>query len=110
MPENKLQKELREENPLLKLKNSLQRKYPMMTKEELKKRCLQYMQAQLEQTFDQDNISLCSSKTSTKSMEELEKDLNKDSDEKIPLDAQDPNIEENIDDYISQLMEKTKKQ
>ena len=41
----------------------------MMTEEELKKRCLQYMQAQLEQTFDQDNIPLCSSKTSTKSIE-----------------------------------------
>jgi len=81
----------------------------MMTEEELKKRCCQYMQAQLEQTFDQDNISLCSSKTSTKTIEETEKSLNQDSDEKIPHDAQDLKLEENIDDYIRQLMEDTVK-
>ena len=68
------------------------------------------MQAQLEQTFDQDIISLYSSKIFTKSIEELEKDLNKDSDEEISPDAQDPNINENIDDNIRQLMEKNKKQ
>ena len=107
--ENKIQKELQAKNPLLKLKNSMQRKYPMMTEEELKKRYLQYMQIQLEQTFDSDNISLCSSKTSSKTMEELEKELNQDSDEEIPPDAQDPNPEENIDEYILQLRKTTKK-
>ena len=39
--ENKIQRE--QENPLLKLKISLQKKYPMMTEEELKKMCCQYM-------------------------------------------------------------------
>ena len=33
LQEQQLQKELREENPLLKLKNSLRRKYPLMTEE-----------------------------------------------------------------------------
>jgi len=47
-----------------------------------------------EQTFEEDNISLCSLKTSTKIMEELEKNLNQDSDKKISLDAQDSNLEE----------------
>ena len=42
-------------------------------------------------------------------MEELEKELNQDSDEEIPPDAQDPNPEVNIDDYILQLMNTTKK-
>ena len=31
-------------------------------------------------------------------MDELKKSFNKDSDEEIPPDAQDPNLEENIDD------------
>jgi len=80
-----------------------------MTEEELKKKCLQYMQAQLEQTFKQDNISLCSSKTSTKTMKDIEKSLNQDSDEEVPQDAQDPNLEENIDVCIRQLMEDNRK-
>ena len=42
-------------------------------------------------------------------MEELQKELNQDFDEEIPPDAQDPNPEENIDDYILQLMKTTKK-
>ena len=109
MLENKIQREHREENLLLKLKASLQREYPMIIEEELKKRYLQYLQAQLEQTFDQDNVSLCSSNMSTKTMEKLKKDLNQDSDEEIPPDAQDPNLDKNIDNYICQLMEKIKK-
>jgi len=42
-------------------------------------------------------------------MEELEKSLNQDSDEEISPDAQGSNLEENIDNYIRQLMENTKK-
>jgi len=80
-----------------------------MTKEELKKRCFQYMEGKLEQTFEQDNVSLCSSKTSSKIIEKLEKNFNQDSDEEIPPDAQHLNLEENIEDYIRQLIKDRKK-
>ena len=86
-----MHRELREENLFLKLKNSLQRKYPIMTKEQLKNKCLQYMQAQLKQTFEMETASISSSKISKKTMEELKKSLNQDFDTEIPEKTQDPN-------------------
>ena len=37
------------------------------------------------------------------------KNLNQDSNEEIPPATQNPNLEENIDDYIRQIMEDTQK-
>ena len=84
--EQQLQRELREENSLFKLKNFLRRKYPLMTEEKLKKRFFQHMQAQLEQIFEIDTAFISSSKMSNKTMEELEKDFNQDSDEEPILE------------------------
>ena len=75
-----------------------------MTEEELKKKCFQHTQAQLEQTFKMDTTSISSSKMSNKMMEELEKGLNQDSDEEPILEeAQNPNEDitlEAIEDYV----------
>ena len=64
--EFQLNKGLQEKNSLQNLKNSLRRKYPQMTEEELRKTCLQYMKVQLRQTSDMDTTSI-SSKSSSKS-------------------------------------------
>jgi len=81
-----------------------------MTDEELKKRYLQYMHTQLEWAFDMETTST-SSKNSNKTMEDLEKSLNQDSDEEIPPNTQDPNIEEiEISMHISNKSWRSKKE